>query len=46
MYISGKGVRIPAYAALALVILLTILVATARPDVKQTILDFLNAIFS
>jgi len=45
MYVSRKGVRIPAYAALAIVILLTLMLATARADFKQTVLDFLNAIF-
>ena len=41
----GKKRRGQALAMLAIVLFLIILVATLIPEVKQTIIDILNAIF-
>ncbi len=43
--IHSEDAFIPALAALALVIFFIIVVATIIPPIKQTALDFLNAIF-
>jgi hypothetical protein len=42
---DSKGSGIPSLAMVALIILLLILIAAFFPPVKETILEFLNAIF-
>ena len=45
MYL-GRGIfRLPAYATAILVIGLFLILATLVPEFKQTLIDFLNAIF-
>ncbi|MGB2727355.1 MAG: hypothetical protein WBD09_02620 [Halobacteriota archaeon] len=42
---NSKGSGIPSLAFVALIILVIILIAALFPPVKETILEFLNAIF-